>query len=618
MTNAGGVEAAPTRRSRRAAEAPRHASAARRRRRRPVLTAVQCLLVLLVAWAGWLALDALRAREELLTAAGLVTQLQDQVLAGDRAAAETTLADLQDHSDRAMAAAHGPHWSAASVLPWVGPNVRAVQVVSEVVDGLADRALPGLMDATAIVDPSALAPVDGRVPLAPLQEAAPAVVAADAEVQSAAERVASLDPAALWGPLAGPVADLTGQVNAVAMTTATAAKAVQLLPPMLGADGPRSYVLLVQNTAEPRATGGIPGAVILLEAEGGAVRVVEQRSGGPLVELPEPVLPLTAAEQALFGEDLASDIRDVTFTPDFPRTGELTKAIWEQELGGTVDGVLSVDPGTLALVLGATGPVPLPPGAVSDAVGGSLTSENAVEVLLNTVYLLLPPAEQDAFFAETSQGVFSAVVGGQGSPAAAVDALAEAARQGRLMVWSAREEEQNALSGTVLSGELRGSAGKNPVIGVFLNDGNADKMGYYLGFETTLGGGTCFADGTRELVVTVTLRNEVPGDPAQLPTYVTGTDPDFPKGHIQMNVLVYAPHGGLVDEVESTAGEPGITSQRHDGLAVVGRTVTLAPGATETITYSVLSGPEPGNHPEMRTTPVPRRVTSAPALPMCT
>jgi Protein of unknown function (DUF4012) len=88
-------------------------------------------------------------------------------------------------------------------------------------------------------------------------KAAPKVVAANAEVQTAVRRLDSLDPAAL--------------------TTATAARAVRLLPPMLGANGPREYLLLVQNNAEQRATGGIPGSVALLRAVDGAVTVGAHR-----------------------------------------------------------------------------------------------------------------------------------------------------------------------------------------------------------------------------------------------------------------------------------------------------------------------------------------------------
>ena len=53
------------------------------------------------------------------------------------------------------------------------------------------------MQATTLVDPAALAPVDGRVDLAPLQEAAPAIVAADESVQLTAGQLDELDTSAL-------------------------------------------------------------------------------------------------------------------------------------------------------------------------------------------------------------------------------------------------------------------------------------------------------------------------------------------------------------------------------------------------------------------------------------
>lgn len=594
----------------------RHHRRASSNRRRRALLALSGLVAVLLVGVVWLGLDALRARDELQTAAGLVRELQAQVLDGDRDSAATTLDRLQEHAAAAVDSAHGPHWSVAAALPVVGPNVRAVQLVSEVVDGLAQRALPGLLAATELVDPAALAPVGGRVDLEPLTAAAPAVVAADGEVRSAAERIGALDRAGLWASVSGPLDDLAVEVEDVATVTATAARAVQLLPPMLGSDGPREYLLLVQNTAEPRATGGIPGAVILLHAEDGVVQVREQRSGGPLVDLPAPVLPLTRAEQALFGEDLAADIRDVTFTPDFPRSAEIAQALWEQQVGGDVDGVLSVDPGALALLLAGTGPVPLDPGPVAEAAGGALTAQNAEQVLLSSVYLLLAePVQQDDFFARTASAVFAAVAGGQGGATAAVDGLAEAARQGRLMVWSAHPEEQALLAGTVLSGELRGEVDGAPVVGVFLNDANADKMGFYLRTEVAAERTACRADGGQALTVTVTLTSAAPT--SGLPSYVTGTDPGLPAGHLRMNLLLYAPTGGLVEDVRVSSGEPGVTSQVHDDLAVVGRTVQIGPGEMQRLEFDVTTGPGQAEAVILRTTPGILELPSEQGLQPC-
>ena len=560
------------------------------------MLAVALLLVVLFAAVAWIGLDALHARADLKAAAGQVRVLQSQVAKGDKKAAAVTLTSLQRHAASARASTHGPQWTAGRALPWLGPNIAAVQTVSEVIDGLAKNAMPSLINATSLVDPQTLAPVKGRIDLAPLVKAAPGVEEADAQVQAGLGRLNAIDPGALIAPVSAPVADLQARVGKLALTTATAARAVRLLPPMLGAKGPRDYLLLVQNNAEPRATGGIPGSVILLRADHGAVTVVKQRSGSSL-NLAAPALPVTAPEKALFGENLATDMRDVTFTPDFPRTGQLARAIWNAQVGGNVDGVLSVDPGTLAAMLGATGPVTVPNGP-------PLTSQNAVPLLLNTIYLkIADPAKQDAFFSATASAVFKAVLGGQGDPAQVVRALAQSAREGRLLVWSAHPQEQALLSGTVLSGDLVGVQGHSPVIGVFLNDGTAAKLGYYLHTDVVARTTACHPNGSQEMTIRVILKSTAPKNAAELPRYITGGGIVVPTGEVRTNVLLYPPKGGMVDSVRVSSGEPGVFSQNHKGFAVVGNTVQLKPGGQATIAYDVITGKGQNGIPVLRVTP---------------
>lgn len=554
------------------------------------------LLVVLFATVAWVGVQGLHAGADLKAAAGQVRTLQTQLARGDRRAAVATLTSLQKHTAAARAGTHGPLWSAGRVLPWLGPNVAAVQTVSEVTDSLATTAMPALINATLLIDPTTLAPVKGRVDLAPMVRAAPAVEAANGQVQAGLRSLDVIKADELIAPVSGPVADLQARMGRLALTTATAARAVRLLPPMLGAGGPREYLLLVQNNAEPRATGGIPGSVILLRADHGAVKVVEQRAGSSLTRT-TPVLPVTAAEKALFGENLATDMRDVTFTPDFPRTGQLARAIWSEEVGRAVDGVLSVDPGTLAAMLGATGPVTVPQGP-------QLTAKNAVPLLLNTMYLkIADPAQQDAFFAATAGAVFKAVLGGQGDPARVVSALAQSAREGRLLVWSARPREEALLSGTVLSGELAGVQGDSPVIGVFLNDGTAAKLGYYLHTDVVARTTACRPNGSQALTVRVTLRSAAPKNAAQLPKYITGGGNVVPAGELRTNVLLYPPKGGMVNDVRVRPGQPGVFAQNHNGLAVVGNTVQLKPGGKVTLEYDVVTGNGQKGMPILRVTP---------------
>lgn len=590
----------------------RQSASARHRNRRRVLAVGGVVALLLVAAVASLGFDALRARDAAAAARTEVRTLQSQIEAGDATGASTTLTGLQAHARTAYLRTHGPLWSAAGVVPWVGTNVRAVQTVSTVVDNLAAHVLPSLMKATDLVSPASLAPVNGRVNLAPLVAAAPEVIGANAAVQEAARELDEIATGSLVAPVAGPITELRSQVREVAATTATAARAVQLIPPMLGADGPRTYLLLVQNNAELRATGGMPGAIIVLKADAGEVEVVSQHSaGGSLAEFSQPVLPLSASEKALFGDGLGLYISGVTFTPDFPRSAELARAIWLRKVGGPIDGVLSIDPGVLAAVLGATGPVTLSDGTV-------LTADSAVKMLLNTVYLdIAKPAQQDAFFAETAASVFRAIVHGHWSPVAMISELARVAREGRLMVWSAHKNEQALLSGTVLSGALVGAQGDSPVIGVYLNDGTEAKMGYYLRTDVVATPTQCRTDGSQTVTVTVTLTNTAPANAATLPPSVVGYKTVVPPGEVQTNVLLYAPTGGHVTNVRASSGAQGVFSQTHDGLAVVGKTVQLKPGESITLDYDVVTGPGEVGTPVLRVTPTALGSSAIGAGPRC-
>ena len=62
-------------------------------------------------------------------------------------------------------------------------------------------------------------------------------------------------------------------------------------------------------------------------------------------ETAEPVLPLTAAERLVYGDELGTYFLDANFTPDFPRASALWRARWEQVYPEQVDGVVVDRPG---------------------------------------------------------------------------------------------------------------------------------------------------------------------------------------------------------------------------------------------------------------------------------
>ncbi|WP_274995039.1 DUF4012 domain-containing protein [Promicromonospora iranensis] len=559
------------------------------------------LLVLLAVLVAWVALDALRARDSLEQAARGVSTLQTDAVAGRTEQLDSTVTELQRHAADAKDATGGPHWSLAGRLPGVGPTVEAVATMATVVDGLARGPLPQLAEVVEVADPATFAPHGGRVDLRPLEGVAPDVVRADQSVAYALQRVEGINRSPVLPQVSAAVSDLEQQLADLRMSTATAARAARLIPPMLGADGPRDYLVLVQNNAEPRALGGIVGTVLVLHADRGRIELTEQMPASQVGPFKQPPAELTEDEQAVFGDKVGRWMQNVTSTPDFPRAAEIARAMWARETGQTVDGVLAVDPAALAEVLKTDGPV-----AVGS--GERLLGEDLVSYLVNGIYLTETPDGADLIFADVAESAFASLSSGSGEPSGMVDALAVAARQGRLLVWSADRAEADLLEGTVLDGGLRGVNGSRPVVGVFTHGLQMAKIGYYLDTAVDVVERGVRSDGARELDVTVTYTSRVDeSDAAGLPDYIVGRGESDP-GLIRLRSIVYAPAGGAVVQASENSEKIGISPQKHDELQRVFDDIELHPGETASVTYAIISGKHQDGDVILRTTPGPRPV----------
>ncbi|WP_189670583.1 DUF4012 domain-containing protein [Promicromonospora soli] len=573
-----------------------------RRRRRNLNIAVLGLVglvVLLGFLVAWVALDAARAGSSLERAARGVDTLQADAVAGRTKNLDTTVANLQRNAADARGATEGPHWSFVSRLPGVGPTVEAVAAMAATVDQLAQGPLPRLAEVLEVVDPATLSPKGGRVDLEPLEKVAPDVKLADQSVGYALQGVERIDGSPMLPQVSDAVADLERQLLDLRMSTATASRAAQLIPPMLGADGPRDYLVLVQNNAEPRSLGGITGTAMVLHADDGKIELSDQRAGSMVGPFKEPVVQLTEEEQRIFGgKDLGRWMQNVTSTPDFPRSAEIAREMWRRETGQTVDGVLTADPAVLAGLVGEvdTGP------------GGMLKGEKLVAYLLNGVYKTQPPEAQDAIFADTAEQAFATLSAGGGDPARRVSGLAAAAREGRLLVWSSEPAEADLLGGTVLDGALRGVHGEHPVVGVFTQGIQMAKIGYYVDTAVDVEERETRPDGSRELAVTVTYTSRVTaGEVPNLSPYILGYEESRP-GEIRLRVLVYAPAGGGITSASENSENVGLSPQKHDQLWLSFRDITLAPGATSSVTYVIITGKHQEGGVILRTTPGPRPV----------
>jgi hypothetical protein len=553
--------------------------------------------VALVAYTGY---QALQARDDLEDVAAQFEKISHDLAVGDEQAATRHLRAARVAAEQAQRGTRGPGWWLTSRLPEVGDDVEAVRTVADVTETLAAEVIPDVVMAGDKLDAGRLRPRNGRIAIEPLAEVAATVVAADERMQRQQARVAAIDTTQLNVELAQPVELMQDKLADAASLSSKASYAVRLLPTMLGADGPRDYLVLFQNNAEVRATGGIPGAWAIMSAENGRITLGEQGSASAIGRLAEPPLPLTGEELALYGEKMGLFPQNINFTPDFPRTAELARAMWDQELGTTVDGVVSVDPVVLSYLLEATGPVDLPGGK-------QLTGENAVPLLLNEIYDRLPdPARQDAFFAAATDAVFEKVASGAGEPDEVLAALARGVSEGRIYAWSAHQPEQALLADTTLGGVLPRAPGETrPFLGVFLNDGTGAKMEYFLEHRVDVEPVACNAEGRQQLEISFTLRSTAPDDPGRLPEYVVGMAEELGvrPGTMRVNVHVYAPAGGWIDGTAVDGSDVPISEVDHLGHAVGSRSIEIAPGAERVLTYTVMTGLDQPGEVDVRVTP---------------
>lgn len=226
----------------------------KRRRRAKVWRRVHFIggpsLLILVFCVAWVGTRAYLAKGELDAAAPLVSQIQQQLLKDDGAAAKKTADQLAGHSTSAASLTGDPIWKAAEVVPWLGPNLSVFAVVSATVNDVAVNVIQPLAGVANGISLSDFKPNAGAIALQPFIDAQPTIAAASAALESSNARVAAVDTSQTLAPVRDATAKFAGMLEKASVELASLNRAAQLIPRMLGGDGPRNYLLLFQNPAE--------------------------------------------------------------------------------------------------------------------------------------------------------------------------------------------------------------------------------------------------------------------------------------------------------------------------------------------------------------------------------
>ena len=149
-----------------------------------------------------------------------------------------------------------------------------------------------------------------------------------------------------------------------------------LIEELLGGNGPRTYLFLLQNNHELRATGGFIGSYALIDVNQGVIRrFFVDGIFNPDGQLKENIVPPKPIQKISAGWSL----HDSNWSPDFPTAAEKAIFFYEKTGGPTVDGVITLTPTVMQKLLAVIGPIELP------QYGVTVDADNFIPVIQEQV-----------------------------------------------------------------------------------------------------------------------------------------------------------------------------------------------------------------------------------------
>ncbi|MFH8252154.1 DUF4012 domain-containing protein [Microbacterium sp. B2969] len=559
-----------------------HAQAATRRRWPWVLFGTFAALAALAAVAGVFAKQAFDVRDDLLAAKAQLSGLTKFVKSGDAAALESTSDHVLALAARANATVQNPLWDMASAIPIVGHNVAAVKDATEAVYVLAHDAMPPAIQLLSTVNLDQLSVEGGGINLEPLKGALDVLPQISTAFAAAQSHVADIDRAQLLPVVSDAIAQLLDVMDQAEPALAAVDKYLPTALHLAGSEGPRRYIVVFQNNAEIRATGGNGATSAVIELDDGHLKMLSDEESAKFTEdgiegRVDQQLP--DSTRALYEDDLTDNTMNYPRLADFPTAAQMYRALWQQSMGGDVDGVISIDPVVLSYMLAVTGPVKLQDGS-------RISSANAVKVLLSETYekFGIDGDAADDYFGDVSARVFDKVSSGGWDPMAMIKAFEKAIGEQRVYAWFTRPEEQAMAVEQGVDGALIADNAKATQVGIYLNDASYSKLEYYLSTSVDV---TCDA-AARTVTTTLTMNNAVPS--SKLSGYTLAwrnKSLKLPRTTMVLDAISYAPVGGAItSDPENGDIKKWTRTGNEAGRDAKSITVTIPMGQTKTVAFT--------------------------------
>lgn len=461
---------------------------------------------LLLLGVVWIVITGYLARQQVHKIEGRLQQVQTLVAAGQIDDARHAAADVPALAARAHRLTTGPAWWLGASMPVIGDPLEVVRGTMSAAGRVGTQGLPALLKVASSIDPAQLRSSGDSIATAPLIAAAPELAQAADTLNRATRQIDALPHGTWLGMVDHPRATLSAQLHSISGYVTAASRAANILPGMLGTRGARRYFVGLQNEAEMRGTGGLPGAFAIVEARHGKITFTHFESDAILLpaasqQLIRTGLDFGAGYDSAYGASAPTSlIVNSNMSPNFPYAARIWASMWQQVSGEHVDGAIAVDPTVLGYFLTVTGPVALPDGT-------QLTADNVVSLTERDEYAMFSDnGARKAFLVSILKSASKRLTSGAGNASQLVQALSLASMEQRLLVWSSEPKVESALAQTNYGGVIPRT--KRPFAGMVLNNTAAGKLDFYLTRALSYHRSGCGSH--RDVIVTIALTNNAP------------------------------------------------------------------------------------------------------------
>ncbi len=389
------------------------------------------------------------------------------------------------------------------------------------------------------------------------------------------------------------VSERVTQLQSVAALMTVSLRLAPEMPLLMGVDHPQSYLLLVQNNHELRATGGFISAVGRVTVDKGNFGKIDLTDSYNVTRNDVNHPPAPEPMRRYMKIDLVF-LRDANWSPDFPSTAKLVSALYAQDAGVHVDGVVTVDLRAVQLLVGVLGSLRVP------GADQPVTADNLIEQLkqfwdrplesgdtIQSAGLEEWWKQRKDFMPALAQAALARLKNGHVDYLAIAHAAYSALDERAVQVWLDNPTAATELSADGWDGGLRPNPDADYLALVDMNMGY-NKVDAVL--QRSIDYTVTWPDGPEQPALAtaiVTYKH-----PVQVPNHVCDPSPHYGTNYDDMiqrcyfdYVRLYVPAGSQLVEIKGVEQDSVTSQMGEENTQVLAGHFQMPPGTQHSVTF---------------------------------